>query len=117
MSTKSARNLPTRVLEIVKCRNSRHSEQSHPYTIVKGFGILVQGKSRRLDKTRKSPEALKRQLAKYEKSFSKRVWTNIINSLDNLNDEDFADVDLTQLVADLITAYSEEKDEDDTKNG
>jgi hypothetical protein len=107
----------SRVLEIVKCRNSRHSELSHPYTIVKGFGILVQGRTRRLDKTRKAPESLKEQLAKYEKSFSKRVWANIISSLDNLNDEDFADVDLTQLVADLVTAYSKEKDKDAKKNG
>ena len=107
----------SRVLEIVKCRNSRHSELSHPYTIVKGFGLLVQGRTRRLNKTRKAPEALKRQLAKHEKSFSKRVWNNIINSLDRLNDEDFADVDLTQLVSDLVTAYSEDKDKNAKKNG
>jgi KaiC/GvpD/RAD55 family RecA-like ATPase len=107
----------SRVLEIVKCRNSRHSELSHPYTIVKGFGILVQGKSRRLNKTRKAPEALIRQLAKHEKSFSKRVWNNIKSSLDNLNDEDFADVDLTQLVRDLVTAYGEGKGKNAKKNG
>lgn len=107
----------SRVLEIVKCRNSRHSELSHPYTIVKGFGLLVQGRTRRLNKTRKAPEALKRQLAKHQKSFSKRVWNNIISSLDSLNDEDFADVDLTQLVSDLVTAYSEDKDKNAKKNG
>jgi KaiC/GvpD/RAD55 family RecA-like ATPase len=107
----------SRQLEIVKCRNSRHSELSHPYTIVKGFGILVQGRTRSLDRTRKAPEALKQQLAKHEKSFSKRVWANIISSLDNLNDEDFADVDLNQLVTDLVTTYSEERNEDAKKNG
>jgi KaiC/GvpD/RAD55 family RecA-like ATPase len=107
----------SRQLEIVKCRNSRHTELSHPYTIVKGFGILVQGRTRSLDRTRKAPEALKQQLAKHEKSFSKRVWANIISSLDNLNDEDFADVDLNQLVTDLVTTYSEERNEDAKKNG
>ncbi len=100
----------SRLLEIVKCRNSRHSKLSHPYTIAKGFGLLVQGKTGPEHKTRKTPEEIKKQLQKYEKSFSKRVWENILTSLDNLNDEDFADVDLNQLVKDLITAYSEDTD-------
>ena len=107
----------SRVLEIVKCRNSRHSELSHPYTIVPGFGIRVQGRTRRVRNTRQSPAALSRPLVKDLKSFSKRVWNNINNSLDNLNDEDFADVDLTQLVTDLVTAYSEDKDKNAKKNG
>ncbi|UCE73552.1 MAG: hypothetical protein JSV56_11065 [Methanomassiliicoccales archaeon] len=107
----------SRLLEIVKCRNSRHSPLSHPYTIVKGFGLLVQGRTRRISQTKKAPQALKRQLQKYETSFSKRVWKNITTSLDNLNDEDFADVDLTQLVNDLVTTYSEEKGKNAKKNG
>jgi KaiC/GvpD/RAD55 family RecA-like ATPase len=107
----------SRLLEIIKCRNSRHSAVSHPYTIVRGFGLLVQGKAPRKSKTTKSTEDLKRQLRKYEKTFSKRVWSNIISSLDNLNDEDFADVDLNQLVDDLVTTYSEEKDVNAKKNG
>jgi hypothetical protein len=104
-------------LEIIKCRNSRHSSLSHPYTIVRGFGLLVQGKAPIKSKTSKSPAELKRQLRKFEKNFSKRVWSNIIASLDNLNDEDFADVDLNQLVDDLVTTYSEEKDVNAKKNG
>lgn len=100
----------SRLLEIVKCRNSRHSNLSHPYTIVRGFGLLVQGKTRRVDKIRKTTEEIKSLLKKYEKSFSKRVWNNIKTSLDNLNDEDFENVDINQLVNDLIMTYSEETD-------
>lgn len=100
----------SRFLEIVKCRNSRHSNLSHTYTIVKGFGLLVQGRTRRIEKTKKVPQELKKLLKKYEKSFSARVWNNIKSSLDNLNDEDFEDVDITQLVEDLIMTYSEETD-------
>lgn len=100
----------SRIMEIVKCRNSRHSNLSHPYTIVRGFGLLVQGKTRRASKTRRAPEELKKQLKKHEKKFSKRVWNNIIKSLDNLKDEDFTDVNLSQLVNDLVNTYSEGKD-------
>ncbi len=107
----------SRILEIVKCRNSRHSNLSHPYTIVRGFGLLVQGKARRQSKTKRIPKELKRQLQKHEKSFSKRVWNNIVSSLDNLNDEDFADVDLEQLVTDMVTTYSKEKNSNAKKNG
>lgn len=107
----------SRILEIVKCRNSRHSKLSHPYTIAKGFGLLVQGRTSPETKTNKAPEELKRKLKNYEKSFSKRVWDNILTSLDNLNDSDFADVDLDQLINDLVMTYSEEKDLDAKKNG
>lgn len=30
-----------RNIEIVKCRNSRHSEGSHKYVIIRGFGIII----------------------------------------------------------------------------
>jgi circadian clock protein KaiC len=98
----------SRLLEIVKSRNSRHSDLSHPYTIVRGFGLLVHGMTGKISKTKKAPEELKKLLKKYEKSFSKRVWNNIKTSLDNLTDEDFENVDLAQLVSDLVTTYSEE---------
>ncbi len=107
----------SRLLEIIKCRNSRHSDLSHPYTIVRGFGLLVQGKAGSVRKTKRAPEELKKLLKKYEKSFSKRVWNNIKASLDNLTDEDFENVDLNQLVNDLITTYSEETDLNAKKNG
>lgn len=107
----------SRLLEIVKCRNSRHSNLSHPYTIVRGFGLLVQGRAGKVSKTKKAPEEIKKLLKKYEKTFSKRVWNNIKGSLDNLTDEDFENVDLTQLVNDLVTTYSEETDSNAKKNG
>ena len=107
----------SRILEIVKSRNSRHSNLSHPYTIVRGFGLLVQGKAKIEDKTRQAPKELKKLLKKHEKSFSNRVWNNIKISLDNLTDEDFENVDLKQLVNDLIMTYSEESDTNAKKNG
>ena len=98
-------------------RNSRHSNLSHPYTIVRGFGLLVQGKTKPKTITKKATDEIKRELKKHEKNFSKKVWSNIINSLDNLNDEDFANVDLNQLVSDLIITYSERTDLNGKKNG
>jgi KaiC/GvpD/RAD55 family RecA-like ATPase len=107
----------SRLLEIVKCRNSRHSKISHPYTIAKGFGLLIQGKTSPQQKTRKVPDEIKKQLQKHEKSFSKRVWENIRSYLDNLNDEDFTEVDINQLVADLVATYGEDVDLNAKKNG
>src|SRR5438093_1368350 len=34
---------PSRLLKIVKCRNSRHSPVSHPFQIVRGLGIVIEG--------------------------------------------------------------------------
>jgi KaiC/GvpD/RAD55 family RecA-like ATPase len=102
----------SRILEIVKCRNSRHSRISHPYTIVRGFGLLVKGKPQPQDLTRRIPEDIKKRLKKHEKRFSKRIWANIVASLDNLRDEDFADVDINQLVNDMVNTYGEEVETD-----
>jgi len=34
---------PSRLLNIVKCRNSRHSPSAHAFQIVRGLGIVIEG--------------------------------------------------------------------------
>ncbi len=84
---------------------------------MRGFGLLVKGKPQPQDLTRRVPDDIKKRLKKYEKRFSKRIWSNIVVSLDNLRDEDFADVDVNQLVNDLVATYGEEVEPDAKTNG
>lgn len=98
----------TRELKIIKCRNSRHSEISHPYTIVKGFGLIIQGKSLLGNPTKKIPDELRKKLKKHEKQFSRTVWRQIQESLEYLTDYDLSDLDLDQLVNDIVMSYKEE---------
>src|SRR5438046_67826 len=53
---------PSRLLKILKCRNSRHSPGSHPFQIVRGLGIVVQGVDGGRPVTAKTPSQLRQLL-------------------------------------------------------
>src|SRR5207245_6489036 len=78
---------PTRLLKIVKCRNSRHSQGSHAYQIVRGLGIVLEGVDGRKAATAKGPSQLRQMLL--TRSMPKNVRDHLEKSLDGLTDEDF----------------------------
>src|SRR2546428_4833507 len=78
---------PTRLLNIVKCRNSRHSPTSHPFQILRGLGIVIDGVDSRKPTTAKAPSQLRQLLL--TRSIPKNVRDALEKSLDGLTDEDF----------------------------
>ena len=78
---------PSRLLKIVKCRNSRHSPGSHPFQIVRGLGIVVQGVDGGRPVTAKTPSQLRQLLL--TRSMPKNVRDVLDKSLDGLTDADF----------------------------
>jgi len=78
---------PSRLLKIVKCRNSRHSPVSHPFQIVRGLGIVIQGVDGGRPATVKTPSQLRQLLL--TRSMPKNVRDALDKSLDGLTDADF----------------------------
>src|SRR2546427_11307459 len=78
---------PSRLLKIVKCRNSRHSPASHPFQIVRGLGIVIQGVDGGRPVTAKTPSQLRQLLQ--TRSMPKNVRDALDKSLDGLTDADF----------------------------
>jgi KaiC/GvpD/RAD55 family RecA-like ATPase len=78
---------PSRLLKIVKCRNSRHSPSSHPFQIVRGLGIVIQGVDGGRPVTVKTPSQLRQLLL--TRSMPKNVRDALDKSLDGLTDADF----------------------------
>jgi KaiC/GvpD/RAD55 family RecA-like ATPase len=93
-----------RALEIVKCRNSRHSKLFHPYRIIHGFGIMIQQNLMEINDSTEIPEKIKRDLWK-GKRVSKTLKARIDKYLDELRDEDFENMDTSIIIANIIEEY------------
>lgn len=97
-----------RRLKILKCRSSRHSKMEHPYTIVKGLGLIVNpGKVRPLH-SKIIPDSLKKLLEDNKSKIPSKVHQRLIEAVDELRDDDFSDISAEDLIKEIITEYSEE---------
>jgi len=96
-----------RNLKIVKCRSSKHSEISHPYRILPGVGLVVQRPRQESKSTRKVPEKLSVLLDKRMNVIPATVRKRVNHGLDILNDEDFENMDLQQLMSDIVHEYDD----------
>ncbi len=91
------------MLKIVKCRNSRHSQCSHAYQIVRGLGIVLEGVDGRKAATAKGPSQLRQMLL--TRSMPKNVRDHLEKSLDGLTDEDFRSLKPEQVLEMILQEY------------
>ena len=94
---------PSRLLQIVKCRNSRHSPSAHLYEIVRGLGIIIEGTDNRRSATAKGPTQLRQLLL--ARSMPKNVRDHLDKSLEGLTDEDFRALKPEQLLELILQEY------------
>lgn len=96
----------SRTLKIVKCRSSKHSEFPHPYHIIKGLGLVVERGQFEKKETRAIPEKLKEQLYRIEpKSLPATVRKRLEKVFSSLTDDDFKNIDPSQIVKDIVEEY------------
>ncbi|MEE9152438.1 MAG: ATPase domain-containing protein [Thermoplasmata archaeon] len=96
----------SRMLKIVKCRNSWHSEEFHPYRIISGLGLVVHHKL--IDRTRKKESAMELMKA-LEKNASKlpnKVYKRMQKTLKGLSDSDLGDITHSELMHYILEEYS-----------
>lgn len=96
---------PTRALQIIKCRNSRHSHAPHPYQIVRGFGMLLNGVEGRRSSTAKVPAQLRQML--HARPLPTRVMERLEKAMDGLTDDDFRDLKPEQVLELLLQEYKD----------
>ena len=94
---------PSRLLNIVKCRNSRHSPSAHPFQIVRGLGIVIEGVDGRKTVSAKAPSQLRQLLLTH--SMPKNVRDALEKSLDGLTDEDFRSLKPEQVLDLIVQEY------------
>jgi KaiC/GvpD/RAD55 family RecA-like ATPase len=94
-----------RRLKIVKCRNSRHSERSHPYSIIKGLGVIVSRGGEPAKDERRVSAQLKTELAKVSQALPKEVRDRIERAISDIRDSDLRSIDPDDLVEDIASEY------------
>jgi len=94
---------PTRLLQVIKCRNSRHSPVMHPYQIIRGFGILLDGSEGQRPPTAQLPAQLRQLLQSRE--LPKPVIARLEKAMDGLTDEDFRGLRPEQVLHLVLQEY------------
>ncbi|MDO9537295.1 MAG: ATPase domain-containing protein [Thermoplasmata archaeon] len=97
-----------RRLKIMKCRSSRHSKTEHPYTIVKGLGIVVDPDNSTLMPSKKISEELAVILNQNKGNIPARVYGRLTEVLEDLRDDDFSSIKLETLMREIISEYMDD---------
>jgi KaiC/GvpD/RAD55 family RecA-like ATPase len=91
-------------MRIVKSRSSWHSTISHPYSIFKGVGIVIEGVDIGIE-SKKFPEDLKENLvAKFEK-LPKDYRDKLISMVENLTSQNIGTMNPSQLISLILNEY------------
>jgi KaiC/GvpD/RAD55 family RecA-like ATPase len=92
-----------RQLQIIKCRNSRHSPEPHPFEILRGLGIVLEGVNPQKPVTAKNPSQLRQMLL--TRVLPKDVRDHLEKALDGLTDDDFRSLKPDQVLELILQEY------------
>ncbi len=92
-----------RALQILKCRNSRHSQDPHPYVILRGLGVVLEGVDLHHVPTAKGPSQLRQLLL--TRNLPKTVREHLEKALDGLTDDDFQSLKPEQVLDLILQEY------------
>ena len=95
-----------RRLKIVKCRNSRHSDRSHQYSIIKGLGVVISRSGEPAKDERRVSTQLRAELAKISSALPKEVRDRLEKALAEVRDSDLKSVDPGDLIEDIAAEYA-----------
>ena len=97
-----------RKLKIIKCRSSAHSELEHPYSLMKGFGLVVQAGDYPLTPKRDKVDQFAIDLNKVEGQMPSFVFKRLTNSLKDLKNRDLSEVNTEELINAILSEYQED---------
>ncbi|HYS72331.1 MAG TPA: ATPase domain-containing protein [Thermoplasmata archaeon] len=98
---------PSRRLKIVKARSTRHSDEWHPYHIMKGLGLIVDHGDFKRSSSAKIPGQLK-ALLEQKKAVPPAVVARVGKALDLLTDDDFKGMKPEEILSYIIQEFAEE---------
>lgn len=90
-------------MQIIKCRNSRHDQDPHPFEILRGLGIVLQGVDVHRPVTAKVPTQLRQLLL--TRAIPKAVRDRLEKILDGLTDDDFRGLKPEQVLELILQEY------------
>ncbi len=96
-----------RMLKIVKARSTRHSENSHKYSIIGGLGVVVEGEKRKSPKGTKLAKELSAEIERFRNRIPEAAYKKLKESLAVMKDEDLMDFKKEELIRLIIDEYEE----------
>lgn len=95
----------SRKLKIVKCRNSWHSEEFHPYRIISGLGLVVQQGEFSKNKKTESVIELMTELDKNAKKLPKNTYQRLKETFKELTDVELGGISHGELMRYILEEY------------
>lgn len=102
----------SRELKIIKCRSSRHSHFWHPYTIVRGSGVIVQeamlesARSRKVvDMTEMLTNVFNNIPKEKKEKLTPKVRESIMNTIEKLSVEDIGSMNPEYILIQILQEY------------
>lgn len=95
----------SRKLKIVKCRNSWHSEEFHPYRIISGLGLVVQQGDFGKNKKKESVIELITELDKNAKNLPKSTYLRLKETFKELSDAELGGISHSELMRYILEEY------------
>jgi KaiC/GvpD/RAD55 family RecA-like ATPase len=95
-----------RMLKIVKCRNSWHSDGFYPYKIISGLGLVAQSRNHiRKDKKESISELIK-QLESNADALPDQIYKRMQKTFSQLSDAELGDITHEELMHYVLDEYS-----------
>jgi KaiC/GvpD/RAD55 family RecA-like ATPase len=92
------------LMRIVKSRSSWHSTVSHPYSIFRGIGIIIEGVDVGIESHRFPDDLRENLLGKFEK-LPKKHRDKLINMVESLSSQDLGTMNPHQLISLILNEY------------
>ncbi len=95
-----------RMLKIVKCRNSWHSEGFYPYRIISGLGLVAQSRNYKKKEKREAISALIKQLESNADALPEQIYKRMQRTFSQLSDTELGDITHEELMSYVLDEYS-----------
>ena len=101
-----------REMKIIKCRSSRHSRFWHPYTIVRGSGVIIQESNLAntpprnvVDMSARLNKILENLPRDKKAKLTPKVRQSLVRTITKLSQEDIGDLDPKYILTQILSEY------------
>jgi len=97
-----------RSIKVIKARSSRHCQREHPYSIIKGLGMVIENREEGAGMSNKAVLEFRSLLKQNRRRVPVHVYQRIMKATEEMSDRDFQDIGPSEVVMELLKEYNED---------
>jgi KaiC/GvpD/RAD55 family RecA-like ATPase len=97
-----------RFIKVIKARSTRHSQREHPYSIIKGLGMVIENGEEGVGGGKKATRAFRALLKENRSRIPVHAYQRIMKATEEMSDEDFQAISPAELVTEIVREYAED---------